>query len=109
MITNRFASLMQAARGPLLLVTLGVLCELHETDTISFRYTWPVLIIMIGVLILIERAFAPAPVPPGFPNPAYSNPGAAGYRSTPAWNPPPDPRNPPTGPYSSGPQQGGPR
>lgn len=100
---NRFSLYMQAVRGPLLLITLGVLCMLHEVDLVSFRFTWPVLIIMVGVLVLIERAVAP-------PVPVAANPNAwAGYQGQPGWRPPQNPV-PPSGtnaPGAGGPQAGG--
>jgi hypothetical protein len=95
MNASRFGLYMQAVRGPLLLVTLGFLCTLHEADMLSFRYTWPVLIIMVGVLILIERAVAPpAPIPPN------ANPWA-GYQKSSGWNQPQNPASQP-GSYPSG-------
>jgi hypothetical protein len=102
---SRVSQYLQALRGPLLLITLGVLCALHEADMISFRYTWPVLIIMVGVLILIERAVAaPGVVPP--------NANAwAGYQASAGWKPP-QPPAPPSGanpPGASGAQPGGSR
>jgi len=111
MNASRLSLYMQAVRGPLLLITLGVLCVLHEADVVSFRYTWPVLIIMVGLLVLIERAIAaPVPVAP--------NPNAwAGYQASGGWKPTqsPAPQSgswPQSGakpPSASGPQPGGSR
>jgi len=105
MNSSRMSLYMQAVRGPLLLITLGVLCMLHEVDVISFRFTWPVLIIMVGVLVLIERAVAP-------PIPVQPNPNAwAGYQARPGWTSSQNPAGPtaanPSGP--AGGPQGGPR
>lgn len=36
--------------GPAVLVTLGVLLLLSEVGTIRFHYTWPVLLIVIGLV-----------------------------------------------------------
>ncbi len=36
--------------GPAVLVTLGVLMLLSEFGTLHFHYTWPVLLIVIGVV-----------------------------------------------------------
>jgi hypothetical protein len=112
MNASRLSLYMQAVRGPLLLITLGVLCGLHEADMVSFRYTWPVLIIMVGLLVLIERAIAP-PVPVA-PNPnawAGYQASASGWKQTQppapqsgAW-----PQSGPKPPSTSGPQPGGPR
>jgi hypothetical protein len=67
---NAFA-FVRAARGPLVLITLGVLFALDQGGTIPFYRTWPVLFIVFGVLKLIERLLAP-PAPP--PPPAYYPP-----------------------------------
>jgi hypothetical protein len=56
-------SLVRAARGPIVLIVLGLLFWLDQSDQISFGRTWPVLIILIGVMKLIERLLAPA-IPP---------------------------------------------
>jgi hypothetical protein len=111
MNASRLSLYMQAVRGPLLLITLGVLCSLHEADMVSFRYTWPVLIIMVGLLVLIERAIAP-------PVPAAPNANAwAGYQASAGWKQtqPPAPQSgswPQSGakpPSAGGPQPGGSR
>jgi hypothetical protein len=36
--------------GPVVLVTLGVLMLLSEFGTVRFHYTWPVLLIVIGLV-----------------------------------------------------------
>lgn len=40
--------------GPAILVTLGILLLLGEMHTVSFHYTWPVLLIVIGVVKVLE-------------------------------------------------------
>jgi hypothetical protein len=52
--TNR-ASLISAIRGPILLITVGVLFALDYSAGIRFWKTWPVLLIVLGVLHLLER------------------------------------------------------
>ena len=52
------ASLIQAARGPLMLITLGCLVEIDYMGIYGFSRTWPVLIIVFGVLKLLERVAA---------------------------------------------------
>ncbi|MBM3727949.1 MAG: hypothetical protein FJW40_21300 [Acidobacteria bacterium] len=48
-------TLLGAVRGPIVLITLGILFALDVTfDAFHFRHTWPVLIIVIGVLKLAE-------------------------------------------------------
>jgi hypothetical protein len=50
-----FAALVRAVRGPLLLITLGVLMALHRSQDVSFTKTWPVLLILFGLMKLFER------------------------------------------------------
>ena len=50
------ASLITAIRGPVMLITLGVLFTIDHFGDISFSRTWPILIIIFGVMKLLERA-----------------------------------------------------
>ncbi len=65
------ANLMQAVRGPVMLITLGILLAIDHFGDYNFWRTWPLLIIVFGLLKLLERAVAPPPdpyaanVPPG--------------------------------------------
>jgi len=52
-------SLVRATRGPIVLIVLGVLFWLEQSEQISFGRTWPVLIILIGVMKLTERLLTP--------------------------------------------------
>ena len=61
-MNNRAAAIAQAVRGPLLLITVGVLFAMHQAGYLSFTRSWPLLIIAIGLIKLIERLVAP-PVP----------------------------------------------
>ena len=54
-----------AIRGPILMITLGVLLAFDQAGKASFGQTWPVLLIVFGLFKLAERA---APKPPA-PNP----------------------------------------
>jgi hypothetical protein len=66
------ATFLQAARGPVLLMTLGVLLAIHQNTTWGFEQTFPILIIVFGVMKLLERAAAgqqPAPPPQAPPPP----------------------------------------
>jgi hypothetical protein len=88
----------QAARGPIMLITLGVLIAVHQFGMLSFSTSWPVLVIVFGVLKLLERTTrqpAPAPAaayPPPAQYPPYSpTPGTPGYNI-----PPPPPPGGPT-------------
>ncbi len=40
--------------GPAILVTLGVLALLSEFDMVRFRYTWPIILIVIGAIKIIQ-------------------------------------------------------
>jgi hypothetical protein len=66
----------RSIRGPVILLALGVLMLLDHVDRIGFGQTWPVLIVIFGLLVLAERLTQPprAPQPP-----APYNPG--GYQS----------------------------
>jgi len=79
--------------GPAILVTLGILLLLNEFHTVSFDYTWPVLLIVIGVVKVLQSNASmeghtgpyvaypgypvapPAATPPVAPPPAGSNQG----------------------------------
>jgi len=43
-----------AVRGPLLLITLGVLLAIDHSGGQSFWRTWPVLLIVYGITKLVE-------------------------------------------------------
>lgn len=67
------AAIIQAARGPLLLIALGALIVIDYNTHFRFNQTWPVLIIVFGILKLMERIagpppapYTPPPPPPGF-------------------------------------------
>jgi hypothetical protein len=49
-------SFMCAIRGPILMITLGVLLALDQLGSFSFGRTWPVLLIVFGLFKLAERA-----------------------------------------------------
>lgn len=69
----------QAIRGPLVLITLGSLFAMHQAGVISFSRTWPLIIIVVGLVKLAERLL----VQPGYQagpygaSPAY--PQGQGY------------------------------
>lgn len=69
---SSLAQLIRASRGPVLLITLGFLLALHQASRLSFNQTFPVLIIVFGILWLLERMM-PRPIhvdsfPPPLPN-----------------------------------------
>ncbi len=75
------ASFIQAARGPVLLITLGALLAIHQNTAWGFEQTFPVLIIVFGVMKLLERVVARPdagrgmPPPPPMPGPGVSTGG----------------------------------
>lgn len=52
---NRGAAFIRAVRGPLMLMALGALLALARFQNISFGKSWPVLLILLGLLKLAER------------------------------------------------------
>lgn len=71
-MNNRGALFAQAIRGPILLITIGVLFAMHQAGILHFSRTWPLIIITIGVLKLIERVAMPQP--PASPAPPMGGP-----------------------------------
>jgi len=64
-VNNRRALFFQAIRGPILLMTLGILFALHQAGELPIYRSWPLLIIVVGVMKLLERTGAPnAPMYP---------------------------------------------
>jgi hypothetical protein len=55
---NSVSALIRALRGPVMLVTLGVLFAFDMNQGWSIRSTWPVLVIAFGAMKLLE-AMAP--------------------------------------------------
>jgi hypothetical protein len=68
-MNSNAAAYVGAIRGPVLLITLGVVLAIDHFGSYSFSRTWPVLIIVIGLMKLLERALAPRPELPVGPNP----------------------------------------
>jgi hypothetical protein len=67
--------LARAVRGPITLIVVGVLFALDHFTAYSFRQTWPVLLIVFGVLTLFGRETRPPYTPP--PSAAGMPPGDA--------------------------------
>jgi hypothetical protein len=101
---SRPASFFQSARGPVVLITVGVLFALDQSG-ISFGRTWPLILIVIGVMKLMERLAAhqpPVPPPygqqppfgqqPPYPPPPGAKPPYGAYPPPPP--PPPQPPDP---------------
>ncbi|MDP3000509.1 MAG: DUF5668 domain-containing protein [Bryobacterales bacterium] len=63
-MSNGNGTLMCAIRGPILLIALGTLLAVDHFGSWGFWRTWPVLIILFGVLKLLERVALRPPSPP---------------------------------------------
>jgi hypothetical protein len=82
----------RAIRGPVTLITVGVLFALQNFTPYDFGQTWPVLLIVFGLLSLLARTTAPQPAPPPpqyawqppawQPQPSANQPAPGGYRAT---------------------------
>lgn len=69
---NGNGSTLHAIRGPVTLITLGALFALNNFTPYGFSETWPVLLIVFGLLSLLSRGSrgAAPPSPPfGYPPP----------------------------------------
>jgi hypothetical protein len=62
-------NLIQAVRGPIMLIALGTLVAMDYFGVYGFGRTWPILIILFGVLKLLEKAVA---------RPVLQDPGPTG-------------------------------
>lgn len=71
-MNNKTALILRAIRGPVLLITIGVLFALHQGGVVPIERTWPLLIIVLGVTILIERTLGART---NYPQPPYGAPG----------------------------------
>ena len=66
-------SLVQAVRGPIMLIALGTLVAMDYFGVYGFGRTWPVLIILFGTLKLLEKMVVrPETAPPDNRPPAGS-------------------------------------
>jgi hypothetical protein len=52
---NNRGTLATAIRGPILLITIGSLIAFDTFGGYSFSRTWPVIIIVLGIMKLFER------------------------------------------------------
>ena len=94
-------SLVRAIRGPVTLITVGGLFALNNFTPYRFDQTWPVILIVFGLLSLLRRGteysrFAtpggragPSASPSAAP-PWYNNQASAGYRESRYQQPPPE-------------------
>jgi hypothetical protein len=69
-------------RGPIILLTFGITAILDEYTGISYAHSWPLYIIVWGLLKLAENAILaqnPPAAPVGYPG--YQAPAGMGYTS----------------------------
>ena len=59
------AAYLCAIRGPVLLIALGALLAVHRFTQTSFWKLWPVLLIVLGLMKLLEMAAARVAGPAG--------------------------------------------
>jgi hypothetical protein len=82
--------LIRRLRGPAFLLMFGVTALLHEWHILSFGQSWPLYLVLLGVLALAERAAFtepdPSQMPPQYPysGASYSpQPPPTGWQTTP--------------------------
>lgn len=46
----------RAIRGPVMLITIGVLMLIDQHSSIGIGTTWPILLVVAGLMVLAERA-----------------------------------------------------
>ena len=57
--------MLRRLRGPLILVTIGVMALLDQYGVLSFGRSWPLILIVLGIWQLAERvALSKTPPPP---------------------------------------------
>ena len=49
-MNNRAALFAQAIRGPILLITIGILFALSQRGIVSISRSWPLILIVVGVM-----------------------------------------------------------
>ena len=59
------SNLYRAMRGPIVLITVGVLFAMDQAGSFGVRQSWPVLLVVLGVLKLGERLTAAPPAAGG--------------------------------------------
>jgi Domain of unknown function (DUF5668) len=52
-------NLMRAIRGPIMMITVGVLFALNQMTDFTIGRTWPALLIVLGLLSLADRFSGP--------------------------------------------------
>jgi hypothetical protein len=57
--------LVRAVRGPIILITIGTLFALDHFTPWGFQQTWPVILIVVGLLTLVSRSTRSGPTTGG--------------------------------------------
>lgn len=57
--------LVRAVRGPIILITIGTLFALDHFTPWGFQQTWPVILIVVGLLTLVSRSTRSGPTAGG--------------------------------------------
>ncbi|MDR3751643.1 MAG: DUF5668 domain-containing protein [Terracidiphilus sp.] len=85
--------LIRRLRGPAILLLIGILALLHQAGVIDhfWHLFWPLLLIMIGLFMLAERASITAEegYPPAWPGAPYSGVAAPPAPGAPQYPQPP--------------------
>ena len=83
--------LIRRLRGPAFLLMFGVTALLHEWHILSFGQSWPLYLVLAGVLTLAERAAFTVPDPsqmppqhPPYAGTGYPPPPPTGWQTPPA-------------------------
>lgn len=70
------SNLFSAIRGPIMLIAVGVLFAIDHAGIFGIRQSWPVLLVLIGLLKLLEH-LTTEPRVPGPPMSGSSMPGSS--------------------------------
>jgi hypothetical protein len=92
-------------RGALVLIMLGIVFLIAQSNLIRWSVAWPLFLIGLGVIMLAERLVAPSvPPPPPYPGAWPQQPGMPTSTSpiTPSGSVVPPPPPPPINPGDSG-------
>jgi hypothetical protein len=80
---NRYI-LIRRLRGPAFLLLVGVMALLAQADILGWSQSWPLFLILAGVLLLAERAALAAEGYPQAQNPGQAAPQSVGTSIVPA-------------------------
>ena len=88
-MTDQSQLLLRSIKGPVIMITIGVLFAFDRFTDYHFHQTWPVLLIVIGLLQLIggrgrRRDYYPPPAgapPPFYTPPPSASPSAPGQQN----------------------------